>query len=59
MPGEIEWGYALPNAETLETYTDSLIILDDMMDDVVYDSDVMKILTERSHHLKISAIVMT
>ena len=32
MP-DIKCGDALPTAETFETYTDSLVILDDMMDD--------------------------
>ena len=34
---EIIWGDALPTGETFESFTDSLAILDDMMDDVVND----------------------
>ena len=56
---EIQWADALPTTETFETFTDSLVILDDMMDDVVNDSGMMKVFTERSHHLKISVIFMT
>ena len=53
---EIELGDAFSIAETFETYTDSFLILDDMMDYVVNDSGMMKILTER---LKISVIFIT
>ena len=55
MP-EIEWRDALPTAETFKTYTDPLVILDDMMDEAVNYSDMMKIFTESNHHLKISVI---
>ena len=48
---EIIWWAALPTEETFESYTDSLVILDDMMDDFVDDSSMMKIFTECSHHL--------
>ena len=58
MP-EIIWGDALPTEETFESFTDSLVILDDMMDNVVSDSSMMKIFIERSHHLKINLIFMT
>ena len=33
----IIWGDALPTTETFELFIDSLLILDDMMDDVVND----------------------
>ena len=43
IPDEIQWGDVLPTAETFKTYTNSLIILDDMMDDIVNDWEMMKI----------------
>ena len=58
MP-EIIWGDALPTEETFSSYSNSLVILDDMMDDVVSDSSMMKVFTERSHHQNISVIFMT
>ena len=48
-----------PTEETFESFTHSLVILDYMMDDVVNDSSMTKIFTERSHDLKISVIIMT
>ena len=45
---EIEWGYTLSTAETFETYTEFLVILNDMMDDDTNDSDIMEIFTEHS-----------
>ena len=36
MP-DIEWGNALPTEETFLSFSDFLVILDDMMDDVVSD----------------------
>ena len=48
----------LPTEETFSSYSDSLVILDDM-DDVVSDSSMMKVFTERSHHQNISVIIMT
>ena len=58
MP-EIIWGYALPTEETLSSYSDSLVILDDMIDDIVSDASMMKVVTERSHHQNISIIFVT
>ena len=49
----------MPTTESFETYTDSLVSLDGMMDDFVNDSGMMKMLTGRSYHLKISATFMT
>ena len=37
----------------LKKHLNHLVILDDMMVDVVNDSSMTKIFTERSHHLKI------
>ena len=51
MP-EIIWGDALQTEETFSSYSDSLVILDDMMDDVVSDSSMMRVFTEHSHHQK-------
>ena len=45
--------------ETFSSYSDSLIILNDMMDDAVSDSSMMKVFTERSHHQNISILFMT
>ena len=56
---EIEWGDALQTEETFSSFSDSLVILDDMMDDVVSDSCMMKVFTERSHHQNISVVFMT
>ena len=53
MP-EIIWGDALPTEETFSSYSNSLVILDDMMDDVVSDSNMMKVFTERRHNQNIS-----
>ena len=36
--------------------TDSLVILDDMIDDDVNDSNITKIFTEHSYHLKIGVV---
>ena len=47
---EIKWGDALPTEETFSSYSNSLVNLDDMMDDVVSDSGMMKVFTERSQH---------
>ena len=55
MP-EIEWGDALPTEETFSSFSVSLVILDDMIDNVVSDSSMMKVFTERSHHQNISVI---
>ena len=57
MP-EIEWGDALPTEETFSSFSVSLVILDDMIDNVVSDSSMMKVFTERSHHQNISVIFM-
>ena len=56
---KVERGDALPTEETFSSFSDSLVILDDMMDDVVSDSSMMKVFTERSHHQNISVIFMT
>ena len=37
------WGDALPTEETFSSYFDSLVILDDMMDDVVSDSSLQNV----------------
>ena len=58
MP-EIEWGDALPTEETFSSFSDSIVILDDMMNNVVSDSSMMKVFTERNHHQNISVIFMT
>ena len=58
MP-EIIWGDALPTEETCSSHSDSLVILDDMIDDVVSDASMMKVFTERSHHQNISVTFMT
>ena len=46
---EIKWEDALPTEETFKSFTDSMVILDDTMDDVVNDSSMTKIFTECSH----------
>ena len=56
---DIEWYDAMPTEETFASFPNSLVILDDMMDDVVGDSKMMKVFTERSHHQNISVIFMT
>ena len=58
MP-EIIWGDAVPTEETFSSYSDSLVILDGMIDDVVSDSSMMKVFSERSHHQNIRVIFMT
>ena len=56
---DIEFSDELPTAETFSTFSDSLIILDDMMDDVVNSSEMMKVFTEASHHKNVSVIFMS
>ena len=56
---DMEWYDAMPTEETFASFPDSLVIMDDMMDDVVDDSKMMKVFTERSHHQNISVIFMT
>ena len=56
---DIEWYDAMPTEETFESFPNSIVILDDMMADVVDDSKMMKVFTERSHHQNISVIFMT
>ena len=55
----IEFYDAMPTEETFAEFSDSLVILDDMIDSVVNDSSMMKVFTERSHHQNISVIFMT
>ena len=55
---DITWRDALPTEEIFESFSDTLIILDDMKDDVVNDSSMMTIITELSHHLKINVILI-
>ena len=56
---EIEWGDGFPTEETFLTFSNSLVILDDMMDGIVNDSKMIKVFTEGSHHQNISVIFMT
>ena len=49
----------MPTEETFASFLNSLVIMDDVMDNVVDDSKMMKIFTERSHHQNISVIFMT
>ena len=55
----IEFYDAMPTEETFAEFSDSLVILDDMIDSVVNDSSMIKVFTERSHHQNISVIFMT
>ena len=56
---EIIWEIALSTEETFSTHSNSLVILDDKMDDVVSDSNMMKVFTEHSHHQNNNVIIMT
>ena len=49
----------IPTEETFAGFLNSLVIIDDMIDDVVDDSKMMRVLTERSHHQNISVIFIT
>ena len=50
---------AMPTEETFVGFPNSHVTMDDMMDDVVDDSKVTKVFTERSHHQNFSVIFMT
>ena len=55
----IEFYDAMPTEEKFSEFSNSLVILDDMVDAVMNDSSMMKVFTERSHHQNISVIFMT
>ena len=37
----------------------SMVILDDLMDDVVRDTDMQKLFTQGAHHLRLSVLFIT
>ena len=49
----------MPTEEKFSEFSNSLVILDDMVDAVMNDSSMIKVFTERSHHQNISVIFMT
>ena len=51
---DMEWYDAMPTEETFASFPNSLVIMDDMMDDAVDDSKILKVFTETSHPQNIS-----
>ena len=54
----VEWHEGMPTKPFLDDISDAILILDDLMAESVNNSMLMNIFTERSHHQKISVILL-
>ena len=53
----VNWIRGLPNKEFLNTISNAILVIDDLMDASVNDQNMMSIFTERSHHQNLSVIL--
>ncbi len=53
----VHWIQGLPDKDFLNTISNAIVVIDDLMDASVNDQNMMSIFTERSHHQNLSVIL--